>query len=43
MSNHRLRAFGGEFASPAEEATFQAERLPETLRHARLFLMFRSP
>jgi diguanylate cyclase (GGDEF)-like protein len=40
MSNHRLRAFGGEFASPAEEATFQAERLPETLRHARLFLMF---
>ncbi|MCJ2044810.1 EAL domain-containing protein [Methylobacterium sp. J-078] len=40
MSSHRLRAFGGEFASPAEEATFQAERLPETLRHARLVLMF---
>jgi diguanylate cyclase (GGDEF)-like protein/PAS domain S-box-containing protein len=36
MPLHRLKAFGGEFSCPAREATFQAERLPETVRHTRL-------
>lgn len=31
-----LRRIGGEFADPAREARFRAERLPETLRHIRL-------
>lgn len=34
-----LTSFGGEFASPEREATFQAERLPETIRHTRLVLI----
>ena len=33
---HRLSTLGGEFASPEREAAFQAERLPETKRQARL-------
>ncbi|KQP73006.1 hypothetical protein ASF60_10720 [Methylobacterium sp. Leaf113] len=33
MPLHRLTTFGGEFASASREAAFQAERLPETLRH----------
>ncbi|MCJ2035377.1 putative bifunctional diguanylate cyclase/phosphodiesterase [Methylobacterium sp. J-068] len=36
MSLQRLKSFGGEFTSAAREAKFQAERLPETLRHTRL-------
>jgi diguanylate cyclase (GGDEF)-like protein len=36
MPTQRLKPFGGEFASAAREAAFQAERLPETIRHTRL-------
>ncbi|MCA3254339.1 MAG: GGDEF domain-containing protein [Alphaproteobacteria bacterium] len=32
----QLGRIGGEFADPAREARFRAERLPETLRHIRL-------
>jgi len=38
MPSRYLTLFGGEFRDPAEEAAFQAERLPETLRHMRLLL-----
>lgn len=38
MLMHRLTSFGGEFASPEREATFQAERFPEKMRHTRLVL-----
>ncbi|MGO4572139.1 putative bifunctional diguanylate cyclase/phosphodiesterase [Microvirga sp. 2TAF3] len=34
-----LTSFGGEFRAPEREAAFQAERLPETLRHLRLLLL----
>lgn len=34
-----MTAVGGEFRDPATEAAFQAERLPETERHARLLLV----
>jgi diguanylate cyclase (GGDEF)-like protein/PAS domain S-box-containing protein len=40
MSNNRLRPIGGEFAAPEQEALFQRERLPETVRHIRLILIF---
>ncbi|KAB1076179.1 putative bifunctional diguanylate cyclase/phosphodiesterase [Methylobacterium planeticum] len=36
MQPNSLSTIGGEFADPLREAAFQAERLPETLRHARL-------
>ncbi|HYH20749.1 MAG TPA: sensor domain-containing diguanylate cyclase [Azospirillum sp.] len=36
MHRDLLSPFGGEFADPTREAAFQAERLPETVRHARL-------
>lgn len=36
MTSDRLLVISGEFASPDREADFQAERLPETRRHARL-------
>ncbi|MER2264926.1 putative bifunctional diguanylate cyclase/phosphodiesterase [Methylobacterium oxalidis] len=36
MDRPSLKTISGEFASPEREAAFQAERLPETLRHARL-------
>ncbi|GJD95119.1 putative bifunctional diguanylate cyclase/phosphodiesterase [Methylobacterium iners] len=36
MCSDRLSIIGGEFAAPEREAAFQAERLPETRRHARL-------
>jgi len=36
MHRDRLSPIGGEFADAAREAAFQAERLPETVRHARL-------
>ncbi|KQO51896.1 putative bifunctional diguanylate cyclase/phosphodiesterase [Methylobacterium sp. Leaf85] len=39
MWKHRLSAIGGEFVSVAREAAFQQERLPETLRHARLVFL----
>lgn len=34
-----LTPFGGEFAAPEREATYQAERLPDTLRHIRLLFL----
>lgn len=34
-----LTLFGGEFSAPEREAAFQAERLPETLRHVRLLFL----
>lgn len=40
MWKHRLSAIGGEFVSSEREAAFQAERLPETMRHARLLFLF---
>ena len=39
MWKHRLNSVGGEFAAPDREAAFQAERLPETVRHARLLFV----
>ncbi|MBZ6078525.1 putative bifunctional diguanylate cyclase/phosphodiesterase [Microvirga puerhi] len=39
MSHQPLTSFGGEFSDPEREATFQAERLPETLRHVRLLFL----
>ena len=36
MQPNSLSTVGGEFLDPQREAAFQAERLPETLRHARL-------
>src|SRR3954470_19456774 len=36
MQPNSLSTIGGEFVDPQREAAFQAERLPETLRHARL-------
>jgi PAS domain S-box/diguanylate cyclase (GGDEF) domain len=35
-----LTPIGGEFSAPDREAAFQAGRLPETLRHVRLLLIF---
>lgn len=40
MWMHRLSAIGGEFVSAERETAFQAERLPETMRHARLVFLF---
>jgi diguanylate cyclase (GGDEF)-like protein/PAS domain S-box-containing protein len=40
MPSDDLRLIGGEFAAPEKEALFQAERLPETIRHVRLILIF---
>ncbi|MBF9232686.1 putative bifunctional diguanylate cyclase/phosphodiesterase [Microvirga alba] len=39
MSSQSLPPFGGEFLTPEREAAFQAERLPETLRHVRLLFL----
>ncbi|MCB5174262.1 putative bifunctional diguanylate cyclase/phosphodiesterase [Microvirga lenta] len=39
MPAQRLTPFGGEFRNPEREAAFQAERLPETLRHTRLLFL----
>ena len=39
MQFHTLSPFSGEFQDQAREAAFQAERLPETVRHARLLLL----
>lgn len=36
---HPLTPFGGEFMDREREAAFQAERLPETLRHVRLLFL----
>ncbi|GBU16597.1 MULTISPECIES: EAL domain-containing protein [Methylobacterium] len=36
MADVQLSRIGGEFLCPAQEAAFQAGRLPETRRHARL-------
>ena len=38
MPMHKLNTIGGEFADPALEAAFQANRLPELVRHVQLFL-----
>ncbi|WP_204316483.1 hypothetical protein, partial [Stenotrophomonas maltophilia] len=35
MADVQLSRIGGEFLCPAQEAAFQAGRLPETRRHAR--------
>jgi diguanylate cyclase (GGDEF)-like protein/PAS domain S-box-containing protein len=40
MPSNRLHPIGGEFAVPEREAAFQAERLPETIRHTRLIFLF---
>ncbi|GJE15566.1 hypothetical protein AIGOOFII_0262 [Methylobacterium marchantiae] len=40
MWKNRLSAIGGEFVSVEREAAFQKERLPETMRHARLLFLF---
>ena len=38
-STQRLLAIGGEFIDPEREAAFQAERVPETIRHVRLLFI----
>ncbi|SFG29871.1 putative bifunctional diguanylate cyclase/phosphodiesterase [Methylobacterium gossipiicola] len=40
MSSNRLHPIGGEFVDRDQEALFQADRLPETIRHVRLILIF---
>ncbi|MGP9820096.1 putative bifunctional diguanylate cyclase/phosphodiesterase [Salinarimonas sp. NSM] len=39
MSAYALSPFSGEFRDPGTEAAFRTERLPETARQARLFLV----
>jgi diguanylate cyclase (GGDEF)-like protein/PAS domain S-box-containing protein len=39
MSLRLLSPFTGEFLTPEREATFQEERLPETVRHVRLVFL----
>lgn len=39
IAPHPLSPFGGEFMDREREAAFQAERLPETLRHIRLLFL----
>jgi diguanylate cyclase (GGDEF)-like protein/PAS domain S-box-containing protein len=39
MPPRSFTPFGGEFLDPQREAAFQAERLPETLRHTRLLFL----
>lgn len=39
MQPERLSSFSGEFKNPVREAAFLAERLPETVRHARLLFL----
>jgi diguanylate cyclase (GGDEF)-like protein/PAS domain S-box-containing protein len=39
MQSHKLSSLGGEFVRPATEEAFQAERFPETLRHAKLLFI----
>ncbi|MCB8822561.1 putative bifunctional diguanylate cyclase/phosphodiesterase [Microvirga rosea] len=38
-STQALTLFGGEFSAPERESVFQAERLPDTLRHTRLLFL----
>ncbi|GGK43669.1 putative bifunctional diguanylate cyclase/phosphodiesterase [Salinarimonas ramus] len=40
MPAYALSPISGEFRTPATEATFRAERLPESIRQARLLLFF---
>jgi diguanylate cyclase (GGDEF)-like protein/PAS domain S-box-containing protein len=39
MRSRLLTPFGGEFLNPEREGAFQAERLPETLRHTGLLFL----
>ena len=39
MPSRYLTPIGGEFLDPEREAAFQAERLPETIRHTRLLFL----
>ncbi|WP_210493811.1 putative bifunctional diguanylate cyclase/phosphodiesterase [Microvirga antarctica] len=41
-SSHPLTPLGGEFRAPGREAAFQAERLPDTLRHVRVLFLLSS-